>query len=235
MQFGDGDPLVPVDHRIEIAWPRYANFKRILTSPRLPSMGSEVMGSKAMSWVNVTTCKSHGPPSRARRCSYCSRKENQKNEEHRGFPSDPSTHYKPSLSKLTLRVRNGFASMFLKCGPSWRCDVNARVCSERVYYSSALCNMISEFYRRSLARNRASTAGVLAVSGISLRVLFNSILKHAAFNFLYTFSVNFHDERSYRRFETTEQSKRWRRRLLGSFASVSTLFRSRKQDQAFAV
>ncbi len=35
LQSGDGDPLVPVNHRIEIAWSRYTNLKRILTSPGL--------------------------------------------------------------------------------------------------------------------------------------------------------------------------------------------------------
>ncbi len=36
MQSGDGDQLVPVNHRMEIAWSRYINLKRILTSSRLP-------------------------------------------------------------------------------------------------------------------------------------------------------------------------------------------------------
>ncbi len=36
MQSCDGDPLVPINRRIEIAWSRYINLKRILTSPRVP-------------------------------------------------------------------------------------------------------------------------------------------------------------------------------------------------------
>ncbi len=36
LQSGGGETLIPVNHRIEIAWSRYTNFRRILTSPGLP-------------------------------------------------------------------------------------------------------------------------------------------------------------------------------------------------------
>ncbi len=76
------------------------------------------------------------------------------------------------------------------------------------------------FHRISLTRSMTSTAGILASSAISLPVLFASILEPAEFIFLRTFSVNVHDSQPYRRFGTTDEPKRWSRRLVGSFVSV---------------
>ncbi len=89
--------------------------------------------------------------------------------------------------------------------------------------SSILRMCPSQFHHRSLARNRTSTGAVLTSSTISLSVTFNSILEHIAFNFLRTFSFNFHDSQPYRIVETTAEPKRRRHRLIGSFASVGNL------------
>ncbi len=65
----------------------------------------------------------------------------------------------------------------------------------------------SQFHRVCLARNRTSTAGVLALSAISLQVIFDSILQLVLFNFLLTFSANFHDSQPHRRVEISEEPK----------------------------
>ncbi len=93
----------------------------------------------------------------------------------------------------------------------------------------------SQFQLRSLARDRTFKVGVHASSAISLPVTFDSMLEHVEFSFLATLSVNFQNSQTYSRVETTEDLKGRIRRLVCNFASVSTLFRSRKRDQAFVM
>ncbi len=37
MKAGDGDPMAPVNHYVNIAWARFKDLKRVLTDARLPS------------------------------------------------------------------------------------------------------------------------------------------------------------------------------------------------------
>ncbi len=67
MTSSDGDSLVAVNHRIAIAWSRYADLKRLLTASRLPKgLRLGLLNASVISTL-MYTCEAWKLPARARR------------------------------------------------------------------------------------------------------------------------------------------------------------------------